>query len=318
MRVLRDRIEAAKIKLSVLTRVELQLPVTVAAGDATRDRNGSGDGDGSGGGDAMGGDAARGGGAAGLGDSPAPGGGGDGDEGDAVIVLTRSAVEGACEALLQRLKAPLYEVALAAKVALPGEEKAAAPRRKPKLKARLAAETQLPKGKKVYLPQGEPIAEIVMVGGAAQMAAVSGWPRESWEGTEHQPRPAHMLMIDGALAGGEAARRPVSVAIYAQGLAALAAMTPLRFSALPLGALLGAAAPPLCPTPPAPTTAARATPLPPRPPSGAHAGDQPLRCRAPPYGAPYGGGRPRRRRLRRHAPRRAPRPGDAVLAGQAG
>ena len=146
MRLLRERVEAAKIKLSVVTKVEIVLPDSgVNARTGANDLKPSGTGE--------------------LVEESLVEG--------SVLILTRADMEAACEGLLQRLKAPLYEVALAAKIALPGEEQVAAPNRKPKKKARQAAEALLPKGKRTYLPQGELLSEIIMVGGAAQMAAVS-------------------------------------------------------------------------------------------------------------------------------------------------
>lgn len=167
LRTLRERVEAAKIKLSVVKSVELALPAAgrrPARGDRA-EGSPSSDSEGPGGGEAGGAGEAGGGGEAGE-----AGGGGVADE--EVMVLTRVAIEAACEPLLQRLKNPLYEVALAARIALPGEAAAPVPKKKPKAKARKAAEALLPQGKRTYLPQGEPLAEVVMVGGAAQMAAV--------------------------------------------------------------------------------------------------------------------------------------------------
>jgi len=135
LRTLRERAEAAKRKLSVVKRVSVLFPSPQSP--ATGDREG----------------------------------GGEGGEGTS-IELTRDAMEAACEPLLQRLKAPLYEVALAAAVSLPGEAAPSSPAKKRTAKARRAAEALLPSGKRTYLPRGEPLAEVVLVGGATQMAAV--------------------------------------------------------------------------------------------------------------------------------------------------
>ena len=86
------RVKAAKRKLSVVKRVSVLFPSPQSP--ATGDREG----------------------------------GGEGGEGTS-IELTRDAMEAACEPLLQRLKAPLYEVALAAAVSLPGEARMPPPSR---------------------------------------------------------------------------------------------------------------------------------------------------------------------------------------------
>ena len=86
------RVKAAKRKLSVVKRVSVLFPSPQSP--ATGDREG----------------------------------GGEGGEGTS-IELTRDAMEAACEPLLQRLKAPLYEVALAAAVSLPGEARMHPPSR---------------------------------------------------------------------------------------------------------------------------------------------------------------------------------------------
>ena len=87
------------------------------------------------------------------------------------LELTRSDLERVCEPLLRRLKGPLYEVAISARVAMPGES-APPPTGKPKKRAREASKKLLPDGPLKYLPQGEPLSEIVMVGGASRMTAV--------------------------------------------------------------------------------------------------------------------------------------------------
>ena len=97
----------------------------------------------------------------------------------AAVALTRAQLEVLCEPLLQRLRAPLYEVALSARVALPGEsagEQAEAKHlgmwKKPKKKERRAAAALIPEGTQRRLPLGEAVSEVVMVGGASRMAAV--------------------------------------------------------------------------------------------------------------------------------------------------
>mmetsp|Transcript_84700 Transcript_84700/g.254002 ORF Transcript_84700/g.254002 Transcript_84700/m.254002 type:complete len:232 (-) Transcript_84700:13-708(-) len=88
------------------------------------------------------------------------------------VELSRAQFEALCEPLLRRLKAPLYEVALTAGVALPGEQEVKGMKKKPNRKARRAASALRPSGSQKSLPLGTPVDEIVMVGGASKMAAV--------------------------------------------------------------------------------------------------------------------------------------------------
>ena len=102
----------------------------------------------------------------------------EGVDDGAAVALTRAQLEVLCEPLLQRLRAPLYEVALSARVALPGEsagEQAEAKRlgmrKKPKKKERRAAAAAVRRARS-EAALGEAVSEVVMVGGASRMAAV--------------------------------------------------------------------------------------------------------------------------------------------------
>ncbi len=98
---------------------------------------------------------------------------GGSSESGAVTELSRATVEALCEPLLQRLRAPLYEVSLTSRIALPGEaEETGVMRKKPNAKARKQLAKIRPSGRQKYLPLGTPVDEIVLVGGATHMVAV--------------------------------------------------------------------------------------------------------------------------------------------------
>lgn len=70
------------------------------------------------------------------------------------------------------MRKPLYELALSARIALPGEFEGKAPAKKPKANARAKAAALRPPGKQRYLPVGEHVDEVLLVGGGTHMVAV--------------------------------------------------------------------------------------------------------------------------------------------------
>jgi molecular chaperone DnaK len=90
------------------------------------------------------------------------------------VTLSRKQLEVLCDTLLRRLKLPLYEVALSARVTLPGELNPDHGKvvRKLNAKKRRALSKVRPEGRQNYLPTGAPIDEVILVGGATHMVAV--------------------------------------------------------------------------------------------------------------------------------------------------
>ena len=132
-------VEAAKKRLSVVRSVNVTLPVAPNVGGAT-----SG---GAAAADSHGGDAADAGGTA------ADAVGAQSGDGSLLCVeLSRGTLERLCDDLLRRLKTPLYEVALSARVTLPGEldPDHGVVRKKDKAKVRKAKAKLRPEGRQKY------------------------------------------------------------------------------------------------------------------------------------------------------------------------
>lgn len=140
---LRSRVEEAKRRLSVLTQVAVRLP-RGGADEAHCEEEG----------------------ASGVAEVPkggcAPG----------WVVLSRAEFEARSEDLLTRLRAPLYEVAISARIAMPGETEVAPPtRRRPKGRRR-QAEADAAEPPRLPTRKYSQVDEIVMVGGGSHMSAV--------------------------------------------------------------------------------------------------------------------------------------------------
>ena len=140
MRQLMQAGEAAKKRLSVVKSVEVPLPVAAATAAADADIE--------------------------MGE-------GEGEE-IVEITLSRERFEKLCDGLFRRLKTPLYEVALSAKITLPGEldPDHGTVKKRLKVKARRKAAKLRPEGRQKYLPTGQQVDEIVLVGGATHMVGV--------------------------------------------------------------------------------------------------------------------------------------------------
>ena len=156
LRQLREASEAAKKRLSVVKQVDVPLP----------------GGSGGSGGKAAAGGAVAGGGAAAGGAAAGGAAGGAASASAAAVTLSRATLEAVCDELFRRMKRPLYEVALSARLTLPGELDAEHGTVRPRLNAkqRKAAAKRRPEGKQRYLPTGAPVDEIVLVIGACTRA----------------------------------------------------------------------------------------------------------------------------------------------------
>ena len=131
MRQLMQAGEAAKKRLSVVKSVEVPLPVAASdGGGGRRYRDGRG---------------RRG--------------------GDRRDHIEPGALRKLCDGLFRRLKTPLYEVALSAKITLPGEldPDHGTVKKRLKVKARRKAAKLRPEGRQKYLPTGQQVDEIVLV-----------------------------------------------------------------------------------------------------------------------------------------------------------
>lgn len=137
MRQLADAAEAAKKRLSVVKSVQVARPYADADAAATTDASSPG--------------------------STA-----------AHVELSREQLEQLCDPILRRLRTPLYEAALTARITLPGElePEYGKPKRQLSRKARRAAAKLRPEGRQKYLPTGDAVDEVILVGGATHMVAV--------------------------------------------------------------------------------------------------------------------------------------------------
>ena len=90
------------------------------------------------------------------------------------VDLSRAVLEKLCDPLFRRLREPLYEVALSARLTLPGEldPEYGQVKKKLKSKQRKEAAKLRPEGRQKYLPTGAAVDEIVLVGGGTHMVGV--------------------------------------------------------------------------------------------------------------------------------------------------
>ena len=86
--------------------------------------------------------------------------------------LSRETLEVLGDPLLRRMREPLYQLALSARIALPGELEPPRPARKPKAKVRAKEAALRPAGKQKHLPKGTPVDEVLLVGGGTHIVAV--------------------------------------------------------------------------------------------------------------------------------------------------
>ena len=112
---------------------------------------------------------------AGVAQPAAPGEGGNGGDDAPCVELSRVRLEQLCDGLFRRLKTPLYEVALSAKITLPGEldpDHGSGSKQNKKGKVRRKEAKYRPTGRQKYLPTGDRVEEVILVGGATHMVGV--------------------------------------------------------------------------------------------------------------------------------------------------